>query len=142
MTKDIKALKKKGVEAVTVSLINSFANDKHEKRNKKSHSQKEIVAKYSYSLSSEVVPEMQEYERTITTVANSYVRPKVAEYVKNLQNGLKRRMKNVKLRILRSDGGLASSKASSDSPVNLLMSGPLVVYQEQYGSLNRQVLKT
>ena len=76
------------------------------------------------SLSSEVVPEMQEYERTITTVANSYVRPKVAEYVKNLQNALKRRMKNVKLRILRSDGGLASSKASSDSPVNLLMSGP------------------
>ena len=62
------------------------------------------------SLSSEVVPEMQEYERTITTVANSYVRPKVAEYVKNLQKGLKRRMKDVKLRILRSDGGLASLK--------------------------------
>jgi N-methylhydantoinase A len=67
---------------------------------------------------------MQEYERTITTVANSYVRPKVAEYVKNLQKGLKKRMKDVKLRILRSDGGLASAKASSDSPVNLLMSGP------------------
>ena len=53
------------------------------------------MPKIPVSLSSEVVPEMQEYERTITTVANSYVRPKVAEYVKNLQNGLKRRMKNV-----------------------------------------------
>ena len=76
------------------------------------------------SLSSEVVPEMQEYERTITTVANSYVRPRVAEYVKNLQNGLKKMRKDIKLQILRSDGGLASAKATSDSPVNLLMSGP------------------
>ena len=124
LAKDIKALKKKGVEAITVSLINSFANDKHEKEIRKVIRKKKLLPNIPVSLSSEVVPEMQEYERTITTVANSYVRPKVAEYVKNLQNGLKRRMKNVKLRILRSDGGLASAKASSDSPVNLLMSGP------------------
>ena len=123
LAKDIKALRDKGVEAVTVSLINSFANDKHEKEIRKVIRNKKLLPKIPVSLSSEVVPEMQEYE-TITTVANSYVRPKVAEYVKNLQNGLKRRMKNVKLRILRSDGGLASAKASSDSPVNLLMSGP------------------
>ncbi len=114
----------KGVEAITVSLINSFANDKHEKQIRSVIRKKKLLPKVPVSLSSEVVPEMQEYERTITTVANSYVRPKVAEYVKNLQKGLKRRMKDVKLRILRSDGGLASAKASSDSPVNLLMSGP------------------
>jgi hypothetical protein len=48
---------------------------------------------------------MQEYERTITTVANSYVRPKVAAYVKSLERKLKAKMKDVKLHILRSDGG-------------------------------------
>jgi N-methylhydantoinase A len=124
LAKDIKELSNKGVEAITVSLINSFANDKHEKEIRSIIRKKKLLPKIPVSLSSEVVPEMQEYERTITTVANSYVRPKVAEYVKNLQKGLKRRMKDVKLRILRSDGGLASAKASSDSPVNLLMSGP------------------
>ena len=124
LAKDIKELSKKGVEAITVSLINSYANDQHEKEIKSQIRKKKLLPKIPVSLSSEVVPEMQEYERTITTVANSYVRPKVAEYVKNLQNGLKKMRKDIKLQILRSDGGLASAKASSDSPVNLLMSGP------------------
>ena len=124
LAKDIKELSKKGVEAITVSLINSYANDQHEKEIKSEIRKKKLLPKIPVSLSSEVVPEMQEYERTITTVANSYVRPKVAEYVKNLQNGLKKMRKDIKLQILRSDGGLASAKATSDSPVNLLMSGP------------------
>jgi N-methylhydantoinase A len=77
------------------------------------------------SVSSDVVPEMQEYERTETTVVNSYVRPQVARYVSNLQNALEDRMgTDTQLSILRSDGGLASARASGESPVNLLMSGP------------------
>lgn len=77
------------------------------------------------SISSEVVPEMQEYERTETTVVNSYVRPEIARYVNNLQQALIDRMgDDIQLSILRSDGGLASGRASADSPVNLLMSGP------------------
>ena len=67
---------------------------------------------------------MQEYERTITTVANSYVRPKVETYIDNLKNELRARMKDVQLHILRSDGGLASAAAAEQYPVNLLMSGP------------------
>jgi N-methylhydantoinase A len=106
LAKDIKALSNKGVEAITISLINSYANDKHEKEIKKVIQKKKLLPKIPISLSSEVVPEMQEYERTITTVANSYVKPKVAEYIKNLQKGLKSRMNDVKLHILRSDGGL------------------------------------
>jgi N-methylhydantoinase A len=76
------------------------------------------------SLSSDVVPEMQEYERTNTTVVNSYVRPRVQTYMKSLHRQLKKRMKDVQLHVLRSDGGLASSKAAENYPVNLLMSGP------------------
>ena len=67
LAKDIKMMKEKGVEAVTVSLINSYANDKHEKEIRSVIKKKKLLPKIPVSLSSEVVPEMQEYERTITT---------------------------------------------------------------------------
>jgi N-methylhydantoinase A len=68
---------------------------------------------------------MQEYERTETTVVNSYVRPEVSRYVNNLQRALNERLgADAQLSILRSDGGLASARAAAESPVNLLMSGP------------------
>ena len=68
---------------------------------------------------------MQEYERTETTVMNSYVRPEMQLYIDNLQNALNQRMGDgVQLSLLRSDGGLASGRSAADSPVNMLMSGP------------------
>ncbi len=73
----LRALRRSRIEALTVSLINAFANDAHERRVKEI-AQEELPG-IPVSLSSEVVPEMQEYERTVTTVANSYVRPRVAE---------------------------------------------------------------
>ena len=118
----LRSLKARKIEALTVSLINAYANDQHEKRIKAIAT--EELPGIPVSLSSEVVPEMQEYERTVTTVANSYVRPRVQKYVKNLQSKLEQKTKNVKLHILRSDGGLASAKSSEEYPVNLLMSGP------------------
>jgi len=118
----LRVLGGKRIEALTVSLINAFANDRHEQRIKEI-AQEELPG-IPVSLSSEVVPEMQEYERTVTTVANSYVRPRVQKYVHNLQRKLDAKAKSVKLHILRSDGGLASARAAEDFPVNLLMSGP------------------
>lgn len=115
-------LKKRGIEALTVSLINAYANDAHERRIKEIAN--EVMPDVPVSLSSEVVPEMQEYERTVTTVANSYVRPKVSTYMHNLQGELTKKMRDVQLHVLRSDGGLASSAAAENFPVNLLMSGP------------------
>ena len=73
LAKDLKALGKKDIEALTVSLINSFANPANEQEVAKIAAK--VMPGIPISLSSEVVPEMQEYERTITTVANSYVRP-------------------------------------------------------------------
>ncbi|MGE0581642.1 MAG: hydantoinase/oxoprolinase family protein [Steroidobacteraceae bacterium] len=118
----LRELKSKQIEALTVSLINSFANDTHEKRIRDIAA--EELPGIPVSLSSEVVPEMQEYERTVTTVANSYVRPRVQKYVRNLKSKLSIKGEDVKLHILRSDGGLASAKSSEEFPVNLLMSGP------------------
>jgi N-methylhydantoinase A len=119
---DLKALGRKGIESLTVSLINSFANPVHEQEIAKVAAK--VLPGIPVSLSSEVVPEMQEYERTVTTVANAYVAPKVSKYVRNLHRELKKKMKDVQLHVLRSDGGLASAKAAEAYPVNLLMSGP------------------
>lgn len=124
LRKDLETLAATGeVEALTVCLINSYINGAHE-------SEVKVIAEAVFgdipiSISSEVVPEMQEYERTETTVVNSFVRPQVATYVTNLKASLEAQMgEDVKLAILRSDGGLASARASGESPVNLLMSGP------------------
>jgi len=122
LARDLKALGKKGIESLTVSLINSFANPAHEQEIARIAAK--VLPGVPVSLSSEVVPEMQEYERTVTTVANAYVGPKVARYVRNLHRELKKKMKNVQLHVLRSDGGLASAKAAEAYPVNMLMSGP------------------
>lgn len=117
-------LKNKGeVEALTISFVNSYINDENEIKAAKIASA--IFTDIPISISSEVIPEMQEYERAETTVLNSYVRPQVSSYVNNLQANLEKSLGNdVQLSILRSDGGLASSRATGDSPVNHLMSGP------------------
>jgi len=115
-------LKGRGIEALTVCLINSFANGTHEQRIRDIAT--EVMPDIPVSLSFDVIPEMQEYERAVTTVANSYVRPRVQTYVENLTHELKVRMGDVKLHVLRSDGGLASSRSAAEYPVNLLMSGP------------------
>ncbi|MCY4304869.1 MAG: hydantoinase/oxoprolinase family protein [Aestuariivita sp.] len=112
-----------GIEALTVALFNAYANDAHERRI--AEISQEIAPDIPVSTSATVMPEMYEYERTETTVVNSYVRPVVTKYVRNLRNELKRRMgAGITLQILRSDGGLSSAQGAMDKPVNLLMSGP------------------
>ena len=120
----LKALHAKGeVEALTICFVNAYINGAHERR--AAEIAAEIFTDLPISISSDVVPEMQEYERTETTVVNSYVRPEVSKYVENLQNSLATRLgADTQLSILRSDGGLASGRAASESPVNMLMSGP------------------
>ena len=115
-------LRDAGIEALTVCLINSFTNGEHERRVREWANV--LLPGVPVSISCEVIPEMQEYERTVTTVANSYVRPKVERYVGNLQREISQRMRHARLRILRSDGGLAASEAAASTPVKLLMSGP------------------
>ncbi len=122
LREDLARLGRLGIEALTVSLINSFAHAAHERRVREIAA--EVLPGIPVSLSSDVVPEMQEYERTVTTVANSYVRPRVAKYVANLKSKIEQIAKDVKLHILRSDGGLAGAAAAEEYPVNLLMSGP------------------
>ena len=118
----IAPLKEQGIEALAVSLINAFANGDHEKPIGAIAA--EELPDFPISLSSLVLPELREYERTVTTVANGYVQPQVARYVGNLASQLADKGVDGQLYILRSDGGLASRRRSRPNPVNLLLSGP------------------
>ncbi|MEJ5905607.1 hydantoinase/oxoprolinase family protein [Pseudomonas kermanshahensis] len=118
----LEVLKTRKVEALTVSLINAYVNGAHELR--VGELAAEILPGVPVSLSHQVLPEMQEYERTLTTVANASVRPVVGRYIRNLRAQLKALGMGAQFALLRSDGGLMSSEAAEDYPVSLLMSGP------------------
>jgi len=124
LRKKLKTLHATGeVEALTICFVNAYINGDNEQ--KAATIAREIFVDTPISISSEVVPEMQEYERTETTVMNSYVRPEMQLYIDNLQRALNQRMgDDLLLSLLRSDGGLASGRSAADSPVNMLMSGP------------------
>ena len=110
------------IEALTICLMNSYVDGRHEKAVAAICA--EVFPDIPISISSDILPEMQEYERALTTVANSAVRPAVARYVGNLEKELKDWGTKAKLNLLRSDGGLMSAEKSAEAPVNLLMSGP------------------
>jgi len=111
-----------GIEALTISLMHSYANPAHEQR------LAEIVAQrypdIPVSLSSDILPEFREYDRTITTVMNDYVRPIMTRYLSRIEERLGHEGVNSRLHIVRSDGGLMSAKAASDRPVHTVLSGP------------------
>ncbi|KAJ7243203.1 Hydantoinase/oxoprolinase-domain-containing protein, partial [Mycena haematopus] len=117
-TQRVQALKNKGLEAITVSFINSFANNLHELAAYRIL--REEFPDLPISLSSTILPELMEYERTLTTVVSAMVRPKVEKYLNTLQSDLK----NMDIRILRSDGGLTSPDLAKEYSCNLLYSGP------------------
>lgn len=118
----LESLKKQGVEAITICTVNSYINGVHECEI--GEIAREVFPDLPISLSHEILPEMQEYERALTTVANSIVRPVMAMYVANLRNELRKLGMEGRINLLRSDGGLMGSEKSEGHPVNLLMSGP------------------
>ncbi|MCX7639393.1 MAG: hydantoinase/oxoprolinase family protein [Pyrinomonadaceae bacterium] len=111
-----------GIEALTVCLINSFANPLHERQ------VRDIVQRMypdlPVTISTDILPEFREYERCLTTVMNSYVRPKMANYLQGIQEKLAEAKLNPTVNIMRSDGGVMSIEAAKRSPVNTLLSGP------------------
>ena len=118
----VEKLKANNVQAITVSLINSFANGDHEKRVRTIIH--DVFPGVPVTLSHEVLPEMFEYERTQTAVANSYVRPTVGKYLRNLEKTFAATKMKAKYKVLRSDGGLMAFGNAADQPVALMMSGP------------------
>jgi N-methylhydantoinase A len=119
---ELRKLRAAGVEALAISLINAFANDAHERR--LAELAAEELPGVPVSLSSVVLPELREYERALTTVANGYVQPQVARYTASLSAQLAADGVAAPLSILRSDGGLSVAAAAIGHPVTMLLSGP------------------
>jgi N-methylhydantoinase A len=115
-------LKEREVGAVAVSFLHGFRNPAHEQR------VAEILAEeapeITVSLSSEVAPEIREYERTSTTICNVYVRPLVERYLHRLEERLRKLGFEGSLYIMLSNGGTASVETASRFPIRLLESGP------------------
>jgi len=118
---DLQDLKSQKPQAIAVSLINSFSNSVHEQRIKSILSD-EFGPDVEIVTSTDVLPEIQEYERTVTTAANAMVKPVVKRYMQNLQKKLANDTDIV--RILKSDGDLTSVQLAGETPVRILMSGP------------------
>jgi N-methylhydantoinase A len=76
------------------------------------------------TISTDILPEFREYERALTTVMNSYVRPKMSNYLSGMEQKLAAAQLSPTVNIVRSDGGVMSFQAAKDKPVNSLLSGP------------------
>src|SRR3954468_20935819 len=108
-------LVRSGVESLTISLINSYVDGRHEQEIA------DIVERrhpgFPVTLSSAVLPEFREYERTLTACMNSYVRPRVARYVDRLEAQLSSLGVRSELDILRSDAGVMTPREAARNPI-------------------------
>jgi len=112
----------KGAEAIAVCLLHSFSNPQHEVMIREVA--QKISPKLFLSLSHEVLGELREYERTVATVLNAYVAPKVGDYLDMIQNGLRAIGLQANLRVMQSNGGIISKSFGERFPIRLLESGP------------------
>jgi N-methylhydantoinase A len=111
-----------GVEVIAVCLLHSYINPAHEQLVKKVAAR--IAPSVTLCISSEVLPEIKEYERTSTTVINAYVRPIVEKYLSSLTGELSRIGVDAPLLLMQSNGGLTTAKAAALAPMNIIESGP------------------
>jgi N-methylhydantoinase A len=112
----VENLRASSIESVAVSFLFSFANADHENAVLRALEPLGMPV----SLSSRVLPEYREYERTSTTVINAYLAPLMTRYLRDLQD----RLPGAPLRVMQSNGGAVLARAAMDSPVRTILSGP------------------
>ncbi len=112
-----------GVEAIAVCFLFAYANPAHEKQ--AAAIIRDIAPGLYVSLSHEVNPEWREYERTASTVANAYIGPPVSRYLRELEELSLWRFPRSRALMMKSDGGAASARMLSNTPIETVMSGPV-----------------
>ena len=112
----VTTLGSEGVEAAAVCLLFSFTNSRHEDAVGKALASLKIPI----SLSSRVLAEYREYERTSTTAINAYLAPRMGDYL----NRLSARLESTRLRVMQSNGGAVQARTSVELPVHTIVSGP------------------
>ena len=120
--KAVDRLLAEGVEAIAVCLINAFANPAHERAVEAIV--RERAPGCTVCISYDVLPEIKEYERTSTTVINTYISPIVRTYLERLGQAIAERCPGAHLLIMQSNGGLTSADEAARRPVNIVESGP------------------
>lgn len=111
-----------GVTSVAVSFLHSYVNPGHEIRSREILA--EVAPEIAVSLSHEICPEIREYERTSTTIANAYVQPLMSSYLARLDSWLKNAGFRGFFCLMTSSGGLCSVDSARRFPVRLVESGP------------------
>lgn len=131
----VKQLVAAGVESIAVCLLNSFENPAHER------ALKAVIAEEApgldVSISAEVLPQIREFERTSTTVANAYVKPLTGRYLERLDERLRGSGFTGRLFLMLSSGGITSVETAARVPVRIIESGPTaaVIAGQYYGRL-------
>ena len=118
----VDTIKKEEFESIGIGFLHSYANSKNE------NDLKEFLLKHlpdvEVSISSDVCPEIREYERFTTTVVNSYIKPLMSRYLKKLDSELKQKGFNCPLLLMTSGGTLTNVTSACNNPVRLVESGP------------------
>ncbi|MDA1100198.1 MAG: hydantoinase/oxoprolinase family protein [Proteobacteria bacterium] len=110
------------VETIAVCLINSYANDQHERAIKAVIER--LAPNLLHCISADVLPEISEYQRTSTTVINAYVMPIVSRYLQQLSARLTAAKIAAPLLLMQSNGGLINAGVAERKPANIIESGP------------------
>jgi len=118
----VPTLKEQKVEAVAVCLLHSYANPAHEIRI--SEILRDAMPGVLVTLSSDVCPEIREYERASTACANAYVQPMMAGYLARLRDGLAKQGIACPLLLMMSSGGVTTIETAIAYPIRLVESGP------------------
>lgn len=118
----IRQLVEGGAKAIAVCLLHSYNNPAHERRVRQVA--QKVAPDIPISLSSEVLGELREYERTVATVLNAYVMPMVGDYLGVIETGLRDAGVNATLQIMQSNGGVISRELGERMPIRMLESGP------------------
>ncbi len=110
------------VQAIAVSFLHAYRNSAHERR--AAELIRELAPDIAVSISSEVAPDIREFERTLTTVANAYTQPVVHGYLQRVEKDLAEIGYSHDLYLIQSDAGLVTGKSAARFPVRLMESGP------------------
>jgi len=122
------------VESVAVCLLHSYANPTHERLAREILSEK---SEFSVSLSCEVLPRIQEFERCSATIVNAYVKPVIEEYLPRIRQGLEELGFTGNLLVMLSEGSIGSLETAVALPIRMIESGPVggVLASQQYARL-------
>lgn len=118
----VAALRAADVKSVAICFLHAYANPANERA--VARWLIEQAPELAVSLSSDVLPQIKEYERTSTTVANAYVKPVVAKYLQRITDGLSSRSFGGDFYVMQSGGGVVSTEVAQEFPVKILESGP------------------